>query len=225
MARRDRRVGRRARDDAARDAVAISSRRRADATTLATAMCAGVARESSIVVLAHRAPAMLVWSAWRRHCLRISARRTWQSTVALVEEVLARARPRRCREPASPTRRRCTRGGSARARRSTRVTLVSRTEFTHLRVCAIVMTLDGKVDRPALLTRTCSSSMPSLCGAAFATDGDQVLLVAERSTLDLDRSEVLELIRARHDVRRRPRRRARRAVRRHDGRRARRSAA
>src|SRR5687768_18137054 len=34
----------------------------------------------------------------------------------------------------------------------------------------------------------------SLCGAAFATEGDQVLLLAERSTLDLDRSEVLELI-------------------------------
>ena len=35
----------------------------------------------------------------------------------------------------------------------------------------------------------------TLCGAAFATQGDYVLLVSERSTLDLDASEVLDLIR------------------------------
>ncbi len=76
----------------------------------------------------------------------------------------------------------------------TKVTLVNRAEFTHLRVCAIVMTLDGKVDRPALHAHLLELNA-ALCGAAFATAGDQVLLVSERSTLDLDRSEVLELFR------------------------------
>jgi hypothetical protein len=76
----------------------------------------------------------------------------------------------------------------------TRVTLVNRAEFTHLRVCAIVMTIDAKVDRPALFSHLLELNA-SLCGVAFATDGDQVLLVSERSTLDLDRSEVIDLIR------------------------------
>src|SRR5215212_5724843 len=75
----------------------------------------------------------------------------------------------------------------------TKVTLIHRTDFTHLRVCAIAMTMDGSVDRPALFAHLLDLNA-SLCGAAFATEGDQVLLVAERSTLDLDRSEVLELI-------------------------------
>lgn len=76
----------------------------------------------------------------------------------------------------------------------TRVTLINRAEFTHLRVCAVVMTLDDKVDRSALFAHLLELN-GALCGAAFATDGDQVLLVSERSTLDLDRSEVLDSIR------------------------------
>ena len=74
------------------------------------------------------------------------------------------------------------------------MTLIHRSEFTHLRVCSIVMTLDGKVDRGALFSHLLDLNT-GLCGAAFATDGDRVLLVGERSTLDLDRSEVLDLIR------------------------------
>lgn len=76
----------------------------------------------------------------------------------------------------------------------TRVTLIDRHEFTHIRVCAIVMTVDGKVDRAALHQHLLELNA-ALCGAAFATHGDQVLLLGERSTLDLDRSEVLDLIR------------------------------
>jgi len=76
----------------------------------------------------------------------------------------------------------------------TRVTLVNRSEFNCLRVCATVMTLDDKVDRIALYTHLLNLNA-SLCGAAFAVDEDQVLLVSERSTLDLDRSEVLDAIR------------------------------
>ena len=76
----------------------------------------------------------------------------------------------------------------------TRVTLLHRSEFTHIRVCAIVMTLDSKVDRSTLHEHLLHLNA-ELCGAAFATQGDEVLLLGERSTLDLDRSEVLELIR------------------------------
>ena len=76
----------------------------------------------------------------------------------------------------------------------TQVALISRTEFTHLRVCAIVMTIDDKVDRAALHAHLLDLNA-TLCGAAFATDGDRVLLVNERSTLDLDISEVRDLIR------------------------------
>ena len=77
----------------------------------------------------------------------------------------------------------------------TRVTLVERTEFTHLRVCSIVITLDEDVGRPALHQKLLELNS-TLCGAAFAIDdGNHVLLLAERSCLDLDRSEVRELIR------------------------------
>lgn len=74
-----------------------------------------------------------------------------------------------------------------------RVSLIHRAEFTHIRVSSVVMTLDGKVDRPALHAHLLELNA-TLCGAGFATAGDHVLLVTERSTLDLDRSEVLELI-------------------------------
>jgi hypothetical protein len=76
----------------------------------------------------------------------------------------------------------------------THVTLIPRTEFTHLRVCAVVMTMNDRVDRGALFSHLLELNA-TLCGAAFATAGDQVLLVSERSTLDLDRSEVLDVIR------------------------------
>jgi type III secretion system-like peptide-binding chaperone len=76
----------------------------------------------------------------------------------------------------------------------TRVTLVNRSEFTHIRVCSTVMTLDSRVDRSALFAHLLELNT-SLCGAAFASDGDHILLVGERSTLDLDHSEVADLIR------------------------------
>ena len=75
----------------------------------------------------------------------------------------------------------------------TKVTLISRKEFTHLRVCAVVMTLDTKVDRLELYAQLLDLNA-TMCGAAFAMSGDHVLLVSERSTLDLDRSEVLDII-------------------------------
>jgi hypothetical protein len=114
------------------------------------------------------------------------------STLALVEVVLGElghpAPEHRVQEPAALHAWRLPKGSSV-----TRVTLIHRAEFTHLRVCATVMTMDGRVDRPALFAHLLELNA-SLCGAAFAIEGDQVLLLAERSTLDLDRSEVIELI-------------------------------
>jgi hypothetical protein len=115
------------------------------------------------------------------------------STIALVEAALA--------DLGHPIPASRTKDGSAlhgwkipKGSSITKVTLIHRTEFTHLRVCAVVMTLDPDMDRQSLLGHLLDLNA-SLCGVAFATAGDQVLLVAERSTLDLDRSEVLDLIR------------------------------
>lgn len=115
------------------------------------------------------------------------------STVALVESVLAELghpAPASQVEDRSALRAWRIPKGSA----VTRVLLIHRAEFTHLRVCAVVMTLDAQVDRAALFAHLLDLNA-TLCGAAFATDGDHVLLVSERSTLDLDRSEVLDMIR------------------------------
>jgi len=81
----------------------------------------------------------------------------------------------------------------ARGSAVAQVMMIEAADFTHLRVEADVMTLDGKVDRPALYAHLLDLN-GSLCGAAFAIAGDHVLLVTERSTLDLDRSEVRDLI-------------------------------
>lgn len=115
------------------------------------------------------------------------------STLVLVEAALAElghpAPASRTKEGSAPHAWRIPKGSSV-----TTVTLIHRTEFTHLRVCATVMTLDPAIDRAALFAHLLDLNA-ALCGVAFATAGDRVLLVAERSTLDLDRSEVLELIR------------------------------
>jgi len=115
------------------------------------------------------------------------------STTALVEAVLAElghsAPSSRVKDPTALQAWQIPKGSSL-----TTVTLIHRTDFTHLRVCATVMTLDRAVDRLSLFAHLLDLNA-SLCGVAFATSGDQVLLLAERSTLDLDRSEVLELLR------------------------------
>jgi hypothetical protein len=115
------------------------------------------------------------------------------STVALVEAALAdlghSAPASRIKDAAALHAWQIPKGSSV-----TRVTLIHRAEFTHLRVSSTVMVLDRAVDRPSLFAHLLDLNA-SLCGVAFATAGDQILLIAERSTLDLDRSEVLELIR------------------------------
>ncbi|MEO6771619.1 MAG: YbjN domain-containing protein [Kofleriaceae bacterium] len=115
-----------------------------------------------------------------------------QSTVALVEEVLGAigypAAESRLRDAASAHAWEIAKGSA-----TARITLVDRAAFTHLRVTATVMTIDTAVDRTALFAHLLELNA-GLAGAAFATDGDHVLVVSERSTLDLDRSEVLDLI-------------------------------
>ena len=76
----------------------------------------------------------------------------------------------------------------------TLVTLANRTLFTHLRVCSVVMTLDDKVDKSALYAHLLDLNA-NLCGAAFAIDANKILMMSERSTIDIDRSEVRETIR------------------------------
>jgi type III secretion system-like peptide-binding chaperone len=115
-----------------------------------------------------------------------------QSTIALVEEILTEL-------GYPPASARVHDAGAlhawdiAKGSATTRVALIDRAEFTHIRVCATVMTADAAVDRAALHAHLLELNS-GLCGAAFATEGDHVLLVSERSTLDLDRSEVMDLV-------------------------------
>jgi hypothetical protein len=115
------------------------------------------------------------------------------STVAIVEEVLAElghpSPGSRIKHPTALHAWQIPKGSSI-----TRMALLNRTEFTHIRVWSVVITMDPKTDRLALYEHLLEQNT-RLCGAAFAVLGDHVLLVIERSTLDLDRSEVLELVR------------------------------
>ena len=115
------------------------------------------------------------------------------STIALVEDVLAElghpAPGSRIADPTALHAWRIPKGSAV-----TQVTLIHRAEFTHLRVSAVVMTVDAKVDRPALFAHLLELNT-TLCGTAFGCAGDQIVLVSERTTLDLDRSEVLDTIR------------------------------
>ena len=117
-----------------------------------------------------------------------------QSTIALIEEVLGALghdpAATKLPDPGEALHAwRIVKGSAV-----TLVTLVNRTLFTHLRVCSVVMTLNSKVDRVALYAHLLDANA-GLCGAAFATDGDRVLMVSERTTLDIDRSEIREQIR------------------------------
>ncbi len=73
------------------------------------------------------------------------------------------------------------------------VALRRRPGTPHLRVATPVMTPATGSDRAALHADLLGRNL-DLCGMAFALDGDKVLLVGERSTVDLDRSEVIALI-------------------------------
>jgi hypothetical protein len=119
------------------------------------------------------------------------------STVALVEQVLGDLgyppANHRVDEPGALHVWRLVTGSAI-----TRIAVMDPTEgerarFPHLRISAVVMTLDAAVDRAALFAHLLELNA-HLCGVAFATDGERVLLVSERSTLDLDDSEVRDAI-------------------------------
>lgn len=82
---------------------------------------------------------------------------------------------------------------AAKGSATVRISIIARDDFTHLRVASSVMTCTDSVDRVALFAHILALNH-ELCGAAFALRGDEVHMVSERSTLDLDRTEVLDLI-------------------------------
>jgi hypothetical protein len=118
-----------------------------------------------------------------------------KSTIAMVEDVLlelghavsdCRASAERDEQKAWEVKQ-----GSA----TVRIALSMRDEAPHLRVISTVLTLTPKVDEAALFARLLKLNRTVLCSAAFALDGKHVQIVAERPTLDLDRSEVFDVIR------------------------------
>jgi hypothetical protein len=65
----------------------------------------------------------------------------------------------------------------------------------HLRVISTVLTVTTSIDEAGLFARLLRLNRTVLCSAAFALDGKYVQIVSERPTLDLDRSEVSDVIR------------------------------
>lgn len=63
-----------------------------------------------------------------------------------------------------------------------------------LRASAAVMTASGATDRESLFRHLLEKNASAVSGAAFALAKDTVMLVTERSTVDLDPSEVRDLI-------------------------------
>lgn len=63
-----------------------------------------------------------------------------------------------------------------------------------LRVSAVVMTAKEIADPASLHKHLLTLNAQDVTGAAFALDGDRVLLIAERSTVDLDQSEAKQMI-------------------------------
>jgi hypothetical protein len=76
---------------------------------------------------------------------------------------------------------------------SVRISVLERPDFPHLRVASAVFRHPAGVDRIQLFQQLLTHNA-ELCGAAFALVGNQVVLVAERSTLDLDRSELADMV-------------------------------
>jgi hypothetical protein len=113
------------------------------------------------------------------------------STIAMIEDVLVELGYflNQCRDD---------RDGAIRSWRikhgsaHVRISLIAADEFTHLRIEAPVMTIAAETDN-GLFRRLLEINM-GLCGAAFGVRGDRVEIVAERSSLDLDRSEVMEIV-------------------------------
>src|SRR5688572_27870319 len=63
-----------------------------------------------------------------------------------------------------------------------------------LRVSADVIRIDDRVDRGRFFQRLLELNFSTIKGAAFGLRGNDVVLIAERSTVDLDRSEIDDLV-------------------------------
>lgn len=75
------------------------------------------------------------------------------------------------------------------------IVLSSRDDKNYLRVTAPVLHVEGSVDRLALYQRLLELNETHVSGAAFALRGNTVMLTIERVTVDLDPSEVTDLVR------------------------------
>ena len=116
-----------------------------------------------------------------------------ESTVAMVEDVLIELGHfvNECRRERAGTAQCWTiRKGSA----SIDIDLVEHPRSYRLRASATVMTIDDSVPQEALFARLLALNAVEITGAAFAVQDREVLLLSERTTLDLDRSELRELI-------------------------------
>jgi len=76
-----------------------------------------------------------------------------------------------------------------------RITITDAPDYPHLCVVAPVMRTDTRVDVLSLYRRLLELNCDTIAGTAFAVRRNEVLLVSERSVLDLDQSEVIDLIR------------------------------
>lgn len=117
------------------------------------------------------------------------------STIAMVEDALIELGHfvNDCREPTPPPGHQVWR--VVRGSAMVRITLGERQGDIRLKAMSVVMTMTDRVDREALFRHLLLLNAHEIYGAAFGVDGDRVLLVAERSTFDLNRSEVFDLLR------------------------------
>lgn len=116
-----------------------------------------------------------------------------ESTVAMVEDVLIELghfvnECRRERPGSAQSWTICK--GSA----SIDIDIVEHPKSYRVRVSATVLTINEDVDREALFARLLALNAVEITGAAFALQDPEVQLLGERPTLDLDRSELRELI-------------------------------
>jgi hypothetical protein len=74
------------------------------------------------------------------------------------------------------------------------IVFIGRDKTNFIRVAAPVLQLEGTVDRGPLFRRLLELNESQILGAAFALKGDGVVLTVERSTVDLDKSEVLDMV-------------------------------
>jgi hypothetical protein len=74
------------------------------------------------------------------------------------------------------------------------VMLLARQDGNRLRITAPVLHLEGVADEARLFRRLLELNARALSSAAFSVEDGTVSIIAERTTIDLDRSEVLDLV-------------------------------